>query len=176
MRQHKTFTTLAKAVAFCDELETLDIDYSVTHIPASGVATVGFGKDDDDMLSEEGFLKSVLAEEDRRQKELDVERQGVLMHLGRDDVAKKLVLERGLSGIDADMFLAGFLGEPARCANPRAVGKEHIFREGRALRGDEKVRKAVRAAAASHGKDTPRQLAQEVCLLAQPIANGECFL
>lgn len=170
MRQHEEFASYEAASARCDTLEAAgEENYSIlTNTPRVGRYTVAYGESNHDMLS----LASIATADDERQAALDEKREQHLLSIGRASAAKLAAVEAGLTGRDAEVFAAGFTGLSAKVADPRAEGREPIFRAGRQAYSDPRWQRASRAAAAAARKDVPREYAEPINM-GGLIANGE---
>jgi hypothetical protein len=92
--------------------------------------------------------------------------------LGRQLAAEEFAESEGLSGRDREVFVQGFSGWNAKVANPRADGREHIFRAGRAAWGSREGQRAFRrcsvAARTIVHREKPAPFSE-----GGAIANGE---
>lgn len=169
MRQYRAFMNYKEAAAFCATLEREGVDCSiVTNTPRPGQFTVNYGEGRTDWPS---FADMVRAD-DERQRMLNEARERELLGMGRMIAARAAATEAGLVDRDAEVFADGFCGVPAKLSNPRAEGREAIFRRGRHTYMDPRWQAAARAAAAAARKSVPREHAVPL-REGGLIANGE---
>lgn len=91
----------------------------------------------------------------KEEHEAGVAHEQSLLAMGTAVVAEQVAEEKGLSGIEQEMFVLGFRGVHALIANPRKHGLEAIFRAGRAAKNDQGIAQRCRAAAVALRKDNP---------------------
>lgn len=72
-----------------------------------------------------------------------------LLQCAAQKVAEEVAAERGLSGMAATYFEAGFAGCNAAVVNPRRDGMEPVFRAGRRAKSEKGMAQRCRAAASA---------------------------
>lgn len=140
------FETIELAEAYLDAEPAASA--IITNSPRPGMFTVTLRKE-----PEFGDYRDLIVAGLRREKRRELadrdEYEAELMRAGAYQVGAELAAERGLFNDAADMFAKGFAGESAKIANPRALGLEPVFREGRKAKNDHEAQRRVRVAA--HG-------------------------
>lgn len=146
MTTQNVFETLELAEAYLDNEPTASA--ILTNTPHPGMFTVTMHGE-----PEFGDYRDLMASRLRQEKRLELADRELyeadLLRAGSYGVGAELATERGLVGDAADMFAKGFAGEAAKIANPRALGLEPVFRDGRNAKNGSDAQRRVRAAA--HG-------------------------
>ena len=140
------FETLELAEAYLNDEPTASA--IITNSPRPGLFTVTLRKEPE-FGDYRDLMAAGLRQEKRRELADREEYEAELMRAGALQVGFELAAERGLAAKAAEMFARGFAGESAQIANPRALGLEPVFRDGRRAKDDREVQRRVRVAA--HG-------------------------
>lgn len=142
MRNEQTFATLAAANAFADSIpESFDSVSVLTNTPTVGTFAVRWGMLDDNKSLEQQFAESIKEHLSAEEKEETTRRSATATR----EIAAEVAHEYGHAGRDAEMFVYGFTKWPAKVVNPRAEGREPIFRAGRSAWVKPDVQQRIRA-------------------------------
>lgn len=147
MIEYKDFTSYDGAQSFCEAREAEGHPYVsiLTNTPHPGSWRVSWGTRQID-ASFDGLMREYANIFDAREQNAQAQYTQQCEALGRLMAAGEAADESGLSGRDAEVFISGFKGVPAKTANPRAEGREHLFRAGRRAWGEPRWQRAYRAA------------------------------
>ena len=167
----------AEGDALCDSQEAAGFEYvaMLSNSPRPGSYLVKWGHEvalsaeqahTDDMQ----LLAKII--EDREQQARD-EFDEICRLEGRKIAAEAMALAAGYTGRDAEIFAAGYMGVPAAQQNPRAQGREPIFRAGRAVWGSNDGQRAYRIASVHARSSVPKVFAARLELGAGLLANNE---
>lgn len=131
-REYVRFNSMKSADEFAQARENDGFDSVsvITNTPRPGLFEVRWGRIDTENARdyELRMIAKVYCEredEARREFNRDCEVEG------RRVAANQFAEAAGYSGRDAEIFRAGFCGSSAKFVNPRAEGRESIFRAGR---------------------------------------------
>lgn len=143
----REFSSFAPADQFYDVLEAQGFEYISTlfNVPHAGMYTVRWGHYEVDHESADRYEMRMIAKIwAERESEAADEFTALCNRDGRLVAARQFAAAAGYTGRDADVFCAGFEGVNAKSVNPRAEGREPIFREGRAAWGSKEGQRAWR--------------------------------
>jgi hypothetical protein len=143
----REFLSVDAADKFIEEIESQGFDAvsRVTNTPRVGMCTVSWGHYIESTESaHEWELRTISDIYNRREKEAANEFTAKCNEQGREEAAKQQARAAGYAGRDAEVFELGFRGWSAKFANPRAEGREHIFREGRRAWGSAEGQRLTR--------------------------------
>ena len=102
-----------------------------------------------------------------------IEYEKELFARGVAAVAQEIAEDRALTGVELQMFVAGFCGVHASVADPRKQGLEPTFRAGRSARQAKGVEQRCRAAAAALRVQYPFTESGEPCISYPVLMQGE---
>lgn len=139
----KDFDSFAAADAFADQCEVDGHEHVsiISNTPAPGTWRVNYGKKE----TESPLHCMNRAIEDRENQAREAFNKKCKL-AGRELAGRDAAAAAGFSGRDAEMFVLGFTGCPAKWADPRSEGRESIFRAGRKAWGTKEGQRASRAA------------------------------
>lgn len=168
MRSQQIFNTLSAAEEFLDsiaESEQNDTDSIVNN--GDGTFTARYGRVE--AVSELAELNRVY---EKRQAEIDARHMCEMSRWAHQAVGSKIAADLSLEEADTFWFVEGFMGVPAKVANPRAAGKFEVFARGKSQRADKTAQRAVRAETARLYYNVPKEERVHY-ISAGPQANGE---
>jgi len=132
------FASLEAAQELYDSLERQGFDYIsiVSNASAKGELRVSWGHYVESTETRFEYELRMLAKiRHEREQEAADEFTTACNTKGRCLAGQQLADASGLEGRDAEVFCFGFCGHPAKFVDPRAEGREPIFRAGRAAWG-----------------------------------------
>lgn len=140
--------------------------------PKAGMYTVRWGiyvESEDQPTYEIRMLAKIFRERDDEasaqfNKECEV--------VGRTNAAHQIAAAAGYTGRDAEIFVSGFCGSSAKIVNPRAEGREHIFRAGRVAWGSNNGQRTWRVESVK-ARTVVRLVVATPLAYGGLIANGE---
>lgn len=157
-REYTDFPDLESAECFAQARE--DEGFAAvsikTNTPRPGRFEVGWGHAEHDssfseLMSEYG---KIFAEREARE---EAAHRIACERLGRAAAAHEFAEAAGLFGRDAEVFCAGFIGLSAKTVNPRAEGREDLFRAGRQAWGGKEGQAAFRRCAVAARRVVQRE-------------------